>query len=75
LIELTTIYNTLSFNDKLDQNELEKFFDCCDLSATPYEIQQGLDAVLICKFTFFSFFYLFLIIYYFEIIFIRKMIH
>jgi hypothetical protein len=72
LIELTTIYNTLSFNDKLDQNELEKFFDCCDLSATPYEIQQGLDAVLQCKL---SFFLSILLIYYLKIICRRKMIH
>ncbi|CAF1125311.1 unnamed protein product [Rotaria sp. Silwood1] len=43
---LTTIFKTLSFNDKLDANELEKFFECCDLSATSYEIKEALDYVL-----------------------------
>ncbi|CAF4062842.1 unnamed protein product [Adineta steineri] len=44
--KLTTIYNTISFNDKLDQNEVETFFQCCDLSATSDEIKQALKAVL-----------------------------
>lgn len=47
-IELTTIYNTMSFNDKLDDTELAHFFDCCDLSATTNEIEEGLQAVLGC---------------------------
>jgi hypothetical protein len=49
-IEFTTIYDTLSFNYKLDQNELENFFECCDLSATPYEIEEALETVLQCNF-------------------------
>ncbi|CAF3281523.1 unnamed protein product [Rotaria socialis] len=44
--KLTTIYKKLSFNDKLDRNELEKFFECCDLSATSYEIDEALESVL-----------------------------
>ncbi|UJR29408.1 hypothetical protein I4U23_010620 [Adineta vaga] len=43
--KLTTIYNTMSFNDKLDQDEIEHFFQCCDFSATSNEIQQALKAV------------------------------
>jgi hypothetical protein len=50
LIELTTIFNALSFNEKLEPNELENFFESCDLSATTYEIQEALQTVLQCKF-------------------------
>ncbi len=60
LIELTTIYNTLSFNDKLDREELEKFFECCDLSATNYEIQEALETVLQRKFYLFRKFLFFI---------------
>jgi hypothetical protein len=54
-IELTTIYKTISFNDKLDEEELERFFECCDLTATPYEIQEALEAVLQRKFIIYLF--------------------
>ncbi|CAF1265204.1 unnamed protein product [Adineta ricciae] len=44
--KLTTIYNSMAFNDKFDKEEIEHFFECCDLSATSGEIQQALTAVL-----------------------------
>jgi hypothetical protein len=49
LLELSTIYDALSFNDKLDQNELEKFFEACDLSVIPSEIQEALQSVIRCN--------------------------
>ena len=54
LIELTIIFNALSFNEKLEPYELEQFFEACDLSVTPGEIEEALQAVLQSKKQFFS---------------------
>ena len=42
----------MAFNDKFDKEEIEHFFECCDLSATSGEIQKALAAVLKCKTSF-----------------------
>lgn len=48
-VELTIIFNALSFNEKLEPYELENFFESCDLSVTPGEIEEALQAVLQSK--------------------------
>jgi N-glycosylase/DNA lyase len=48
--KLTTIYNTISFNGKLVRDEIESFFERCNLSATSYEIKEALEIVLKRKF-------------------------
>ena len=47
VLELKTIYKALALalDDKLDRSDMEKFFECCDLSATSYEIQEALENV------------------------------
>lgn len=45
-LELEVIFQSLSFNDKLDENELEMFFERCDLSASKGEIEEATRIVL-----------------------------
>ena len=54
-IELTTIFNALSFNEKLEPYELEKFFEACDLSVTQEEIDEALQVILQSKYFFIRF--------------------
>ena len=46
LSELEVIFQSLSFNDKLDDNELELFFERCDLSASKGELEEAARIVL-----------------------------
>ena len=45
-LELEVIFQSLSFNDKLDENELEMFFERCDLSASKGAIEEATRIVL-----------------------------